>query len=348
MSNLLITIDAIIIGGKRPWIDRNLKSDAFYSQMISAQSKLKQTFEPASNVEFPAPLTPMRTFYFNLIQSTATNFLNTIINLADNTTIQNEKLYWANKVGFKPVVVQIEQLNTIITTHKFSWETFQGPILGRDSDAKNRNAAYVAQLLKYYLLHIIYELQFQFPELIPNAANTFEKLNNRYFVDPLHLGIITERQVLPLAPEKSLTPTPLDISNFEIIAKDDDDENDPVISFIKILVDKEKFLSVERQIRGFNLINKHGEFIKDKGQRHNEKLAAILAILYGQKYFNTECFLQGKGKTKITRTDIGRVFEKRYSCRIEKQFRTFTGENKIPLTNFLASENTFFKSLKLS
>lgn len=346
MSNLLITIEAIIIGGKRPWIDSNLKSDAFYSQMISAHSKLKPTFEAGSIVEFPAPLTPMRTYYFNLIQSTATNFLNTIINLADNTTIQNEKLYWANKVGFKPVVVQIEQLNTIITTHKFSWETFQGPILGRDSDAKNRNGAYVAQLLKYYLLHIIYELQFQFPELIPNAANTFEDLNNRYFVDPLHSGILTERQILPLAPDKTLPPTPIDISNFEITAKDDDDENEPVISFSKILVNKEKFLSVERQIRGFNLINKHREFIKDKGQRHNEKLAAILASLYEQKYFNTECFLQGKGKTKITRTDIGRVFEKRYSCRIEKQFRTFTGENKISLTMFLESEKPFFKSLK--
>lgn len=346
MSNLLLSIEDIIIGGRRPWIDNNLKADAVYSQIISAQSKLKHTFEAGSKVEFPAPITPMRTFYFNFIQSAAIYFLNTIIHLADNTTIQNEKLYYVNKIGLMPVVVLIEQLNSIIDNNKFSWESFQGPILGRDHEAKKRNAAYVAQLLKYYFLHMVYELHFQFPELLPDNSKSFEELNNRYFTEALHPGILTERQITSLIPDITLQPTHADISNFEITAKDDDDENEPVITFSKIIVNKEKFLSVERQIGGFNLINKHGEFIKDKGQRHNEKLAAILAIIFDKGYFHKDCFLQGKGKTKITRTDIGRVFEKRYTCRIEKQFRTFTGENKNPLNTFLALENTFFKSLK--
>ncbi|MBX2935306.1 MAG: hypothetical protein KF825_13760 [Ferruginibacter sp.] len=345
MSTLLLTIEDIIIGGKRPWVDNNLKSDAIYNQTISSQSKLNPTFETGSIVEFPNPVTPIRTYYFNLIQTTAVNFLNTIINLADNTTIKNEKLYWAHKEGHMPVVVLIEKLNTIIKTNSLSWEVFQGPVLGRDHEAKKRNSAYVTQTLKYFLLHILYELQFQFPDLIPNTANSLEELNNRYFEESLHKGILIEREVITNTPQKTQLNTKEDIINFAHPMDEDADENEPVITFNKILVNKEKYLSVEKQIHSFNLINKHSDFIKNKGQRHSEKLAAILAILFEKKYFNTECFLNGKGKTKITRTDIARIIEKRYTCHIERQFLKFTGKNN-DLKAFLATESTFFKSLK--
>lgn len=299
----------------RPWLSTT--TDHKYQQLLQTVSKENYAQQPLYELSFPKALTPKRKYFFALIDNEARRYINTIHTLMKNASTENEKKYWIHNTLAKKIKDKFTETERAIITNQF----FFPVISDREQTPKQKDNAYVIQLLKFELIRIYLEIQNNFSAYLKEDSLTEADILSIYFQSE----DAPDKSFIIPAPDYKLPKSTTYISvqpvkkELKVIKADIREPAKGVLKYEDIIANADRFALAESEMFEIGLIDADYKFIRIRG--NVEKMAAIFHILIQKKYFKPLYF--SGGQKKITDLLIRKFLNHRYVASIDKEFRNF-------------------------
>lgn len=144
---------------------------------MQTASKENYAQQPLYELSFGKALTPKRKYFFALIDNEARRYINAIHGLMKDASNENEKKYWIHNTLTKKLKDKFTETEKAITANQF----FFSVIDDRQQTPKQKDNAYVIQLLKFELIRIYIEIQNGFSAYLKEDPLTETDILTTYF-----------------------------------------------------------------------------------------------------------------------------------------------------------------------
>ncbi len=297
-----------------PWLD-NTTSGQKYQQMLHTVSKENYAQQPRYELSFIRALTPERKYYHALIDNEARRYINAVHSLVNNASNENEKKYWVHLTLTRKLKDKFEETEKIIKSRQL----YLSVINDKSESQKQKDDAYVIQLLKYELIRLYLEMQDSFPSYLKEEPITEADIHSTYF----NSEDASEKSFIIQAPDYKLPKAtqPIVIQQeikFQPIKADFKTVPNGILKYSDLIKNPDKFALFEIELFNQGLINQEYKFLKEHGQML--ELAAAYRVLIKKKYFNDFYF---PGKKKVSELHIRKFLNLRYTATIDREFRNF-------------------------
>lgn len=314
MSNDLELFHNILLIN-RPWLSTT--TDQKYQQLLQTVSKVNYAQQPLHELSFPKALTPKRKYFFALIDDEARRYINTIHSLMKDASNENEKKYWIHNTLTKKIKDKFTETEKAIAANQFYFSVIDD----RQQTQRQKDNAYVIQLLKFELIRIYIEIQNSFSAFLKEDPLTEADILSTYFQSeeaPEKSFIIPAPDYKLPKPTTSLSVQPVK-KELKVIKADIREPVKGVLKYEDIIAKPDRFALAESELFQVDLIDADYKFKRSRG--NVEKMAAIFHIMIQKNYFKPLSF--SSGQKKITDLQIRKFLNHRYAASIDKEFRNF-------------------------
>lgn len=156
-----------------------------YRQKIAELQTVQTGFEPAYNVNFPAPLNPKCAYYQKLIDNECNRYINTIIDLVDQATSDQQKVYWVHMTLTRKITDKFSEISKLITANDYNIRYIDLNNTTPHTDPHHRTETYIYQLLKTYLVRMYLEIQELYPHYLKEDPLTIEEIYPQLLQEPV-------------------------------------------------------------------------------------------------------------------------------------------------------------------
>lgn len=328
MNNELQIYHKILFLDLNPWSGKEIP-DAKYTELTRQLNKAFYAFQPLYQVDFYKPLTPIRKYYYGLIENEAIDYLNEFHNEISLSLNDLEKKYLIHTALKRKLSEKFRETSDAIESNNSYLDALSGP-LQQSKQAKPSDFSFILQFLKYSLIRIYLEIQNTYPQFVEEPL-TESEIHSLFFKEPAPENSFIKQapQITPKLPDVHLVTRKVE-ATFKAFTNDLKEPGKGILDYKTMIKNPQRFASFEEQLFSNGYIDENYCFRNKHGQK--EEMAMLYHVLISKKYFNPRRF-QPNGPIKPL--DIRKFLDHRYQASLDKQFRSYNSQSE-KIRDFIA------------
>lgn len=323
MEKLLETYHRIFFLDLRPWLTAN-EQEAKFKQLLAETPKEYYVYQPNFDISFSKPISSIRKYYIQLINSEAANFLNTIHAEIASSITDSEKKYIVNHAINHLLKQAFSEINKIIIERGYTPEQFDESIKILPNQISLSNQSFILHYLKHQLVRLFMEVQETFSYYLIEPTLSPCDIYHQYYQEPIpNPPIVVKRERITNLKGSIPTKEVNIIPAFNAIRGDFRSEKKRTYTYDQLIKNPSRFAQVEEQLFQNGYIDQNYNFTDKHGQK--QFLAAFYHQLIHKGYFNQRAF---PGNIKVKDLDIRKFLDHRYNADVDKQFRNWANSKQ--------------------